>query len=53
MKQKWDVTISKTGLIEVFAENKEEAAQIADCTEIEKQIFWEDSWSVVDVQESN
>ena len=53
MKQKWDVTISKTRLKELFPENKQQAAQIADCTEIEKQIFWEDSWSVVDVQESN
>lgn len=53
MKQKWDVTISKTGVIEVLAENKEEAMEIANSTETEEQIFWEDSWSVVDVQEFN
>ena len=52
MKQKWDVTISKIGVIEVLAETKEDAMEIANDTGAENKIYWEDSWNVVDIQES-
>lgn len=51
MKKKWNITISKTGVIEVLAETEEEAIKIADSMKPENQIYWEDAWSIVDVQE--
>ncbi len=46
---KWNITVAKSGVIEIEAASENEALEIVNETPLTNQIQWEDSWNVVDV----
>lgn len=48
-KSKWEVTVTRTGFVIIEASTKEEASSIAEGTDT-KNVQWEDSWSITDVE---
>lgn len=50
--EKWDVTVAKSGVIEVEAASREEALEIVSKEILTEKIEWEDAWNIVDVEAS-
>ena len=51
MERKWGATIAKTGVIKIGAKSKEEVLECINNFRDIPRIYWEDSWSIVDIQE--
>jgi hypothetical protein len=48
-KDKWMVTVAKSGVLEVEADTEQEAYELIENLSLTKLIQWEDSWNVVDI----
>lgn len=48
-KKKWEVTVAKSGVIEVEATSADEALKILDEVPTSRAIQWEDSWNIADI----
>ncbi len=48
-KEKWMVTVAKSGVIEIEASTEQEAYKVTENTNLSHMIQWEDSWNVVDI----
>ena len=48
-KKKWEVTVAKSGVIEVEATSEDEALKILEEVPLSRTIQWEDSWNVADI----
>lgn len=48
-KKVWEITVAKSGCIEIEAETEAEAMKIASEMPLTKLIQWEDSWNIVDI----
>lgn len=51
-KGKWNVTVAKSGVIEVEASSRKEVLEIISKEILTEKIEWEDSWNIVDVEAS-
>ena len=51
-KGKWNVIVAKSGVIGIEASSREEALEILSKEILSEKIEWEDSWNIVDVEDS-
>ncbi len=49
-KNKWMVTVAKSGVLEIEAGSEQEAYTVLNDVSLTKLIHWEDSWNVVDIE---
>ena len=49
-KNKWMVTVAKSGVLEIEADSEQEAFTVLNDVPLTKLIQWEDSWNVVDIE---
>lgn len=49
-KNKWIVTVAKSGVLEIEAGTEQEAYIALNNAYLTKLIQWEDSWNVVDIE---
>ena len=49
-KNKWMITVAKSGVLEVEANTEQEAYEVLNKVPLTKLIQWEDSWNVVDME---
>lgn len=48
-RDKWMVTVAKSGVLEVEAKTEQEVYEVLNDAPLTKLIQWEDSWNVVDM----
>lgn len=48
-KKKWEVTVAKSGVIEIEAASEDEVITILEKEPLSKLIQWEDSWNIADI----
>ena len=48
-RDKWMVTVAKSGVLEVEAKTEQEVYEVLNDASLTKLIQWEDSWNVVDM----
>lgn len=49
-KNKWMVTVAKSGVLEIEAGSEQEAYTVLNDVPLTTLIQWEDSWNVVDIE---